>query len=310
MLTAFWEAAGGKLADRWATVAVPALVFWLGGLLAWAHHRGGLDGLPGEAWFTGQTSPVQVAAILIALLGVAASGALVERTATPVLRLLEGYWPAWSRPLRRRLCDTLARRAAAETDAWQRAHARLHSTDPTADDFATYARLERRRRRRPAAPAYFMPTPIGNILRAAERRPADKYGLDTIAVWPHLWLLLPDSTRTELRAARSALDSAVGAATWGVLFCAFAPLAWWAVPVGLVVATVAVTVATPARAQAFGELVEAAYDLHRAALYQQLRWPLPANPEAERGAGAELSTYLWRGSDSTTPTFTPLTPEP
>ena len=39
--------------------------------------------------------------------GVAASGILVERTATPILRLLEGYWPSWASPLRRRLSDRL-----------------------------------------------------------------------------------------------------------------------------------------------------------------------------------------------------------
>ncbi len=70
-------------------------------------------------------------------------------------------------------------------------------------------------------------TPIGNILRAAERRPADKYGLDTITVWPHLWLLLPEDNRQELRAARTSLDTAVAAATWGLLFCVFTPFTPW-----------------------------------------------------------------------------------
>ncbi len=46
-----------------------------------------------------------------------------------------------------------------------------------------------------------------------------------------------------------------------------------AVPIGLAVATVAVTIVIPARAQAFGDLIEAACDLHRTVLYQQ-----PAGP--------------------------------
>ena len=77
-----------------------------------------------------------------------------------------------------------------------------------------------------------MPTSIGNILRAAERRPADKYGLDAIIVWPRLWLLLPEATRTELRAAYGSLDLATATVIWGVLFCAFAPFTWLAVPAG------------------------------------------------------------------------------
>lgn len=304
MLAAFWEAAGNKLADRWAAVSIPALIFWLGGLAAWIYHRGGLRTLAAQTWLERQTSAIQVAVIVTALLGVAASGILIEQAATPVLRLLEGYWPSWIGPLRRRLTKWLAGQAAAEAAAWQRAHARVQAANPTAEDLAAYARLERRRRRRPATAAYFLPTPIGNILRAAERRPVDKYGLDTIAVWPHLWLLLPEDTRTELRAARASLDSAVVTAIWGILFCAFTPFTWLVIPIGLAVATIAVTVVTPARAQIFGELVEAAYDLHRTAVYQQLRWPLPVNPQQEHHAGTQLTIYLRRGSDSTTPTFT------
>jgi hypothetical protein len=304
VLAAFWEAIGDKLADRWAAISVPALIFWLGGLAAWTYHRGGLHTLGTRNWLDGQTTIVQVAVILTALLGVAASGILVERAATPALRLLEGYWPSWASPLRRWLSNLLAGRAAAEAPAWQRAQARVQEANPTAEDLAAYARLEGRRRRRPATAAYFMPTPIGNILRAAERRPVDKYGLDTVAVWPHLWLLLPEATRAELRAARAAVDTAVVTAIWGILFCAFTPFTWLAVPIGLAVTAIAVTRVTPARAQTFGELIEAAYDLHRTAIYQQLRWPLPANPQQEHQSGAQLTTYLRRGSDSATPAFT------
>lgn len=305
MLAGFWEAVGGKLADRWAAVSVPALVFWLGGFAAWTYHRGGLHTLSAPGWLKGETPVIQVALILAALLVVAASGILVERAATPVLRLLEGYWPSWAWPLRGRLAGWLAGRAADEAPAWQQAQARVQAADPTAGDFARYARLERRRRRRPARACYFMPTPIGNILRAAERRPADKYGLDTIVVWPHLWLLLPKATRTELRAARASLDSAVAAASWGILFCAFASFSWLVIPIGLGVTVIAVTVVTPARAQVFGELIEATYDLYRSALYKQLRWPLPASPQEERAAGARLTAYLRRGSDHPVPIFTP-----
>ena len=87
----------------------------------------------------------------------------------------------------------------------------------------------------------------------------------------------------------------------------FTPFTLLAVPIGLAVAIVAVTVVLPARAQAFGDLIEAAYDLHRTGLYQQLRWPLPANPGEEHACGRQLTAYLRRGSDTTTPTFTPPT---
>ena len=307
MLTEFWKAVGGKLADRFAAVAVPALVFWLGGLAAWTVHRGSLAAVTRQlGWLDRQGAGVQVTVLVTVLLAVAGSGVVVGELATPVLRLLEGYWPRWADPLRLRLARRLAERAAAEAPAWQKAYERVQPpADPTAEDLAVYARLERRRRRRPSSPGYFLPTPIGNILRAAERRPFDKYGLDAVVVWPRLWPALPQTLRSDLLAARTSLDRAAIAGVWGVLFCAFAPLTFWAIPIGLGVAAAAVAVVVPGRAQVFGELMEAAYDQYRTALYTQLRWPLPANPHQERAEGHRLTSYLWRGSDDMSPAFIP-----
>jgi hypothetical protein len=70
-------------------------------------------------------------------------------------------------------------------------------------------------------------------------------------------------------------------------------------------AVLAVAFVVPARAQVFGDLIEAAYDLHRTLVYRQLRWPLPGNPAEEQATGAALTSYLRRGSDATGPAFTP-----
>jgi hypothetical protein len=308
MLSNFWDAIGGRLADRWAAVATPALVFWLGGLLAWAFHHGGLHQLTTPTdWLGRQTSITQLTVVATVLLGVAASGLFVARLTTPMLRLLEGYWPSWLAWLRRSLLARLQQRAAAEDAAWQQLAADVldHPATTTSDQLAAFARLDQRRRRRPNAANRYLPTRIGNILRAAETWPADKYGLDAVAVWSRLWLLLPDSTRQELLAARTALDSAVAAAIWGLLFCIFAIWSPIAIPIGLVVAAAAIGFWAPARAEIFSDLVEAAFDLHRTDLYRQLRWPLPANPKQEHSQGEQLTSYLWRGSDDPNPSFTP-----
>jgi hypothetical protein len=307
VLSKFWEGVGGKLADRWAAVSTPALVFWLGGLLAYAYSRGGLHGLSTVTdWLNQQTTPAQIAVLLTVLLGVAASGVIVQRLTVPVLRLLEGYWPRWSDPLRRRFTDRARRRAVDSDAAWQRlAPQVLPPATPTAELLSEFVRVDQRRRRRPAKINRILPTRIGNILRAAETWPEDKYGLDAIVVWPRLWLLLPDTTRQELLSARAGLDNAVAATIWGVLFCAFSAWTVLTVPVGLAVALASTTIWVPARAEVFGDLLEAAYDLYRCAVYQQLRWPVPLNPHHEHGYGQLLTTYLWRGSDDADPPFTP-----
>jgi hypothetical protein len=307
MLGKFWEGIGGRLADKWATLAVPALVFWLGGLLAWAYDRGGLHQLTILTdWLNRQATTTQIAIMLTVLLAVAASSVLVNRLTTPALRLLEGYWPRWLKGLRRRLTARIERRAADDDAAWQQLAAVVltRPDSATAEQLARFARLDQQRRRRPAAANRYLPTRLGNILRAAETSPTDKYGLDAIAVWPRLWLVLPDATRQELTTARAALDAAVAAAIWGLLFCAFAVWTPLALPLGLLVTAVAVAVWAPPRAEILADLVESAYDLHRAALYQHVRWPLPTNPKQEHTEGQRLTAYLWRGSDDPDPSFT------
>jgi nitrate/nitrite transporter NarK len=97
VLTEFWKAVGGKLADRFAAVSVPALVFWLGGLAAWIVHQGNLAAVTRRlAWLDRQGAGVQLTVLLTVLLAVAGSGIVVGELAAPVLRLLEGYWPRWA----------------------------------------------------------------------------------------------------------------------------------------------------------------------------------------------------------------------
>jgi hypothetical protein len=243
--------------------------------------------------------------VLGTLVLVAVSAIVVQRLTTPVLRLVEGYWPPWLDGLTDRRRRRAARRRAADNQAWQRLQGQTDQKEPTAKQRADLARLEHRRRHRPVLDSELVPTRVGNILRAAETRPCHRYGLDAVVIWPRLWLMLPEPTRQELTSVRGSLDASVAAAIWGIGFVAFTPWAWWAAPAGFTVAAAAVLWWVPARAEVFADLVEAAYDLHRSALYRQLRWPLPATPADEHHTGSALTGYLVRGSDQPHPEFTP-----
>jgi hypothetical protein len=306
MLSSFWDAVGGKLADRWAAVAGSTVVFWTGGVLAWAFAGSGWARLTDVTdWLDRQKTAGQIAVLLGALVLVGASAVVVQRLSTPVLRLLEGYWPRWMNRPRRTLVEDAQQRAQKDNDAWQSLKAQIESPAvPTPEQLLELAELERRIHHRPSTPNRLLPTRVGNILRTAETRPADKYGLEAVIVWSRLWLVLPEATRQELSTARTSLDGSVAAVVWGVLFCGFTPLAWWALPLGLAVAVGAVLWWVPTRAEVFADLVEATYDLHRIALYRQLRWPLPANPHLEHTSGEQVTKYLVRGSDLSDPEFT------
>jgi hypothetical protein len=287
-------------------MSASALVYWMGGMGAWAYSRGGVNALsaPGQ-WFGRQPGATQAAVVPAVLAAVVATGLVVNQLVGGALRMFEGRWPSWTAPLHHWLVARRTRRAAAEDDAWEHARNWLQPpATPTARQVLAYTSLEQRRRRRPALPNYLLPTKVGNILRAADLRIGDKYGLDNAAVWPRLLLILPDPARTQLATARAAVDRTTTAAVFGVLFCCFAAFTPLVIPIGLALTAGAVLVVLPARVQALSDLMEAAYDLHREALYRQLRWPVPTNPKDDRAQGMRLSAYLRDGSDSTDPTFT------
>lgn len=209
-------------------------------------------------------------------------------------RTRAGSWlPGWAR-------DRLLQGDGAALEPERRRHQELArkraGTELTPAEVVELGRLEWRLRRVPVSPAHTMPTRLGNRLRAAEERPRLKYGLDTVAVWPQFWLVLPKDTRDELVQARAALDGAARLWLWSVLFVVWTPWALWALPVALVVAAANYYGSMLDAAEVYGDLVEAAFDVHRSELYKAARWPPTTTPAEEARAGAQLTEYLWRGT--------------
>ncbi|MGH8967538.1 MAG: hypothetical protein ACRDXB_19735, partial [Actinomycetes bacterium] len=140
-----------------------------------------------------------------------------------------------------------------------------------------------------------MPTRLGNILRAAEDRPRDRYGLDPVVCWPHLWLSLDKETQQELAQSRKELDGAARLWLWFLLFASWSWAAWWAPVVAVAGCAATYYGAILARARGYGALMQAAFDLHRRKIYEALGWPFPEDPDDERTSGESVTTYLWRG---------------
>ena len=148
----------------------------------------------------------------------------------------------------------------------------------------------------------YMPTKLGNILRAAENHADERYGLVTYICWPHLWLLLADGTKKEIIEARAKLDTAARIFLWSLLFLVWTIWAWWVPLVTLVFAIWAYRWALSA-ARVYGDLLEAAFDLYRFELYEALRFPLPKDTSEEKAKGEELTAYLFYGSVAEPITF-------
>jgi hypothetical protein len=286
----FLEGFGGKLAEQWvAAVLTPAFVFWAGGAIAGIQRFGWTDI---HDWFSRQPNSLQIAVLIAGFCLIAASAFVVQRFEFAVLRFLEGYWPAWLRWLRGWLVARQARQYERMGDRWQ-ALMQLNPAQMTAEERDELVQLDWQQIHLPLG-NQLMPTRLGNILRAAEQRPLDKYGLDAIVCWSRLWLLLPDAVKQELQVARANLNTTARLWLWSVLFVGWGIWELWAAPVGLLSAIVAYRWAIAA-ARTYGELIEATFDLYRHLLYESLRWHLPSDPNQEREAGRKLTEYLWRG---------------
>lgn len=279
---------------------------------------------------------IQGALVIGALAVVAVSALAVERLTLPTLRLLEGYW---TRP--RALRGWLIRRRRKRRAVWEARLADLRRSQRrgglsveqylelvrlkrdstadqdrlrhllsiqrdgfTADDAAELMRGQIVLRRSPGENALAMPTRLGDILRAAERRPYGKYGLDSVICWTALWLVLPTEPKTEITAARSSLDNAVRIWLWGGLFLVWTPWAPWAIGVAIIVPAVSYYWGMLGAATLFGDLTVVAFDLWRMNLYDALHLPRPASPADEVATSRLVNNLLWGGIDSSAPYVT------
>lgn len=218
---------------------------------------------------------------------------IAEPLQITLVRVLEGYWGE----------SQAGRLLAAPGKAFHRARRnRLDQLQRQHDGarpapVAVREEAARKLRRYPPAEAV-LPTELGNVLRAAENRAGSRYGLDAISVWPRLYPLLADKVTAVLDDLRDQLDIA---ARFCVVFLlatviSVACLAWhgwWlTVAAGTLAGAVLSYRAALGAAAAYGEAVEAAFDLHRFDLLTALHLPLPADLTSEVKANQQLSRFL------------------
>ncbi|GGT16217.1 hypothetical protein ACFFV7_53480 [Nonomuraea spiralis] len=113
------------------------------------------------------------------------------------------------------------------------------------------------------------PTWSGDRIHAVTVRLARDHHLDLPLLWPHMWLTLPETTRSEITIAEQALTRATTLGGWALLY---APLtAWWwpAAPLTVVLALTARHRLRSAT-DTYAQLLEAAAHLHATDLATQL----------------------------------------
>ena len=294
MLSKFWESIGSSLAERWLDyIFGPAFLFWGGGLAIYV-LKTGWQVLLNDV--QALTALQQGGIIVIALFILIASSLLIQSLHFPILRILEGYW-IWP------FVYVGSWLISIQKVVYKKKYARLNHLLKKKEELGELDSSELRESADleiwihwiPAQADELLPAPLGNILRARERAPQQKYGLDPIICWPRMWPLLPEVVRNDLSAARASLERLAEFSFWGILFMLWAFLSPGAILVGLIWWWIMYQVACQA-AMAYGDLLETAFDLHRFLLYNAMGWPRPSSTNEEISSGEKMSEYLWRGT--------------
>lgn len=262
--------------------------FALHAIAAAAPGRGVIDAVTTSATDVGVTGLVLlfIVAILLAVVS--------QPFQIAVVRLLEGYWGA----------SDLANRARDFGIELQRRRRHLllvrrvnleHAGREAAADYVNQLLA-----RYPVSPERYLPTLLGNTLRAGEESAGGRYSLETTVSWPRLYYCLPDNMQRDVSdlhqqvdgGARLSLATAVaGVAGLPVLL----HHGWWNVVwVALLLLAVVAYRGTVIVASMLRAVYESAYDLHRFDLLAALHLDVPDNPEDERKSNSWL-TLFWSG---------------
>jgi hypothetical protein len=290
MSAKFLEGFSGKFAEQWTTTLLtPAFVFWAGGAIA-AWQKFGWDTL--IKWFIPLPEPLQIASLLGIFLIISISAFIVQRFDVIIIQFLEGYSLQKIQWLDKYLIQiSKYRRNKVKEQLRTLNNKGIAALKP--GEKSQHFQLDRQFHYFPTE-SDLLPTRLGNVLRSAERRPLNRYGLDAVICWPHLWLLLPDPVRNDLSTSRNDLNAAARTWLWSILFIIWWPSlgAKWAM-LGALVALLTYNTWMLDAAATYADLISATFDTHRHLLYKSLRFPLPTNTDTEIADGDRLTNYLW-----------------
>jgi hypothetical protein len=286
----------GQLEKRFILNAFfPALVF---ALALGATIAAGLDGPVEaiEAW-EGDSSGAKVLIAIAAVAGVFLFANLLNNGMQQVIVFFEGYRlpEAIAAPARRHqlahASQQLAKAKEGEDREHQEAADRFQLTFPVYPEELTAGDVA--------------PTRLGNVLRSAESYSRQRYGVDSVRVWPRLSPLLGDPILSTMTSARTSMEffltvsllSGIYAPIGSIyLICTNAdPILIAAALFGGCLISFVSCRSALAPAAIYGEQIRTAFDLYRHKLLGSVGMPLPATLEEERRLWPELLRFLERG---------------
>lgn len=321
-MNGFLTELGKKLAERWFSLLVLPGALFLGVLAAgrtlghtrWYDVHALTERLGTHTAAPSRSSASLFLLLVAFLLAAAACGLAAQALGSLMERLwLAADWPGWPRPAHRPVLRLIARRrhrynsrladlggSAADDHALDSparngpsGDAPGGAIDPLPADHRTAVARHRLDRIADTPPA--RPTWTGDRLHAVDVRLRTDLGIAVAAVWPLLWLHVPDTTRVEITTAREGMHRAATLAGWALLYLAVTVVWWPGLPLSAaVMATAWYRFRTTT--DTYATLVEAATRLHVRDLAQHLGLlPLEDAVPVTLRQGIDLTAYVTNG---------------
>jgi hypothetical protein len=264
----------------------PSLIFW-GGLAAIFGTDTGLTVLLGQ-WRALDTG-IQWLLIVIALAWVTFFAFLLSNQLVWLTKQFEGYWDwipklgEWMMNKRKEYYKQVLKNIDLKKDYEQ-----IYYKYPF-----------------PNEPEELMPTRFGNIMKNAERYSWQRYDLEAVLLWPHIFSIMDETQLQPINNARSSLDFMVIISSLSALF-AFISGAFllivegpcWLFFIcflgGLMVAWMAHASALEAAIN-YGQLIKSTFDLYKGKLWGQLGYKKPGSLEEERKSWRRLYELIYKG---------------
>ncbi|QHY98251.1 hypothetical protein SSPS47_24350 [Streptomyces sp. S4.7] len=325
----FLSELGKKLAERWLSLLVLPGALYLA-VAATAHtlghtHPFDLPHLTQQitTWANHpatSTAGGQVVLLAATLAAAAAAGLAAQALGSLTEWLcLAADWHTWPLPLRQFASRQTTRRRGRWTRAARIWHhrreqdARTRAQGQRADPAARHAAERAMTRIAPEEPS--RPTWSGDRLNAVAVRLERDHHLDLTTLWPHVWLILPEETRTQITFARQNLTRATTLTAWALLYL---PLTAWWWPAALITTTLTLTgwARTRTATETYALLLEATARLHTRDLADRLGLnptgrPTTLTPETGDSLGLNLSgPFTPETGDALTHHLTPTPPPP
>jgi hypothetical protein len=149
------------------------------------------------------------------------------------------------------------------------------------------------------------PTALGNTFALMEEYPYDRYGIDSVAIWPRLQPLLPDAVKSSIANQKLLLDFLLNLVTLsGILGVEGVALGLARVPVqfaligagiGSLVAAWLLYRASVSVTATMGLFVTGAFDFYRGLVLDKFGLAQPESVEDEQFVWLKLESFLRRG---------------